>query len=385
MSYSSDNSFDKVMSRMLGNENLKDVDKRVGSIAYDSIAPVALELAEVYMKMDVLESQTYLGSATGANLDKRVYDYGITRKPATQALRIAKFQKYKKDSNNEFVLDENGNKILIDMEINIGSRFAMPDNPSIIYEYIGKIENYEIVRCEKFGIDGNTHIGILLPLSPITDLITAEITSTYTYGEDEENDVDLRKRAIASLNYESFGGNIPDYIEKVNAIDGVGNTKVFPAWQYNGSVLLSIVDPQFNPITEAFKNQLKELLDPEESTGQGVGIAPIGHYITVTTPIRKDVDVSLNVEIENTYTFETIKEAIQVKIEEYFKDVRKMFAQNVNLTLYRARIIEKVLEVEGVMNVTDVSLNGEYSDIVYTDEGLIDYQYLPYLKEVVIE
>lgn len=385
MSYSSDNSFDKIVSRMLGNENLKDVDKRVGSIAYDSIAPVALELAEVYMKMDILESQTYLGSATGANLDKRVYDYGIARKPATQALRIAKFQKYKKDSNNEFVLDENGNKILIDMEINIGSRFAIPDNPSIIYEYIGKIENYEIVRCEQFGIDGNTHIGILLPLLPITDLITAEIISTYTYGEDEENDVDLRKRAIASLNYESFGGNIPDYIEKVNAIDGVGNTKVFPAWQYNGSVLLSIVDPQFNPITEAFKNQLKELLDPEESTGQGVGIAPIGHYITVTTPIRKEVDVSLNVEIENTYTFETIKEAIQVKIEEYFKDVRKMFAQNVNLTLYRARIIEKVLEVEGVMNVTDVSLNGEYSDIVYVDEGLIDYQYLPYLREVVIE
>ena len=145
------------------------------------------------------------------------------------------------------------------------------------------------------------------------------------------------------------------------------------------------MDPEFNPITEAFRNQLKELLDPEESTGQGVGIAPIGHYITVTTPIKKEIDVGLNVEIENTYTLGTIKEAIQEKIEEYFKGVRKMFGQNVNLTLYRARIIEKVLEVEGVLNVTDVSLNGEYSDIIYKDEGLIDCQYLPYLKGVIVE
>ena len=98
MSYSDDNTFEKILNRCLANDRLVDVDKRVGSIIYDALAPVCLELAEAYVKMDILEEQTYLMTATGNNLDKRVYDYGISRKKATRPLRIAEFKQYKVDS-----------------------------------------------------------------------------------------------------------------------------------------------------------------------------------------------------------------------------------------------------------------------------------------------
>lgn len=385
MSYSDDNSFEKIMDRCLGNKILENVDKRPGSIIYDALAPICLELAEAYVKMDIMEEQTFLTTATGINLDKRAFDYGLSRTPATNALRIAEFKKYKMDSDGNFVHDDKGNKILIDMDITEGARFTLPEDSSITFEYIGKTDGYNILKCEQTGTKGNEHVGTILPLIPIKNLIEAKITSTYKPAEDEETDEELRRRVVDSINYSSFGGNIEDYIEKVNAIDGVGNTKVFPAWQYNGSVLLSIVDPIFNPITDEFAKNLKEQIDPDEDTGQGVGIAPIGHYVTITTPAKKYVNVSMSVELMNTVTLETIKEDIERKISEYFETVRKSFGQNVNLTIYRARIIEKVLELKEVLNVKDVALNGNFTDVTFIDEGLIGYQYLPYMGEVTIE
>lgn len=385
MSYSDDNSFEKIMDRCLGNKILENVDKRPGSIIYDALAPICLELAEAYVKMDIMEEQTFLTTATGINLDKRAFDYGLSRTPATNALRIAEFKKYKMDSDGNFVHDDKGNKILIDMDITEGARFTLPEDSSITFEYIGKTDGYNILKCEQTGTKGNEHVGTILPLIPIKNLIEAKITSTYKPAEDEETDEELRRRVVDSINYSSFGGNIEDYIEKVNAIDGVGNTKVFPAWQYNGSVLLSIVDPQFNPITDEFARNLKEQIDPDEDTGQGVGIAPIGHYVTITTPVKKYVNVSMSVELMNTVTLETIKEDIERKISEYFETVKKSFGQNVNLTIYRARIIEKVLELKEVLNVKDVALNGNFTDATFIDEGLIGYQYLPYMGEVTIE
>ena len=385
MSYSDDNSFEKIMDRCLGNKILENVDKRQGSIIYDALAPICLELAEAYVKMDIMEEQTFLTTATGINLDKRAFDYGLSRTPATNALRIAEFKKYKMDSDGNFVHDDKGNKILIDMDITEGARFTLPEDSSITFEFIGKTDGYNILKCEQTGTKGNEHVGTILPLIPIKNLIEAKITSTYEPAEDEETDEELRRRVVDSINYSSFGGNIEDYIEKVNAIDGVGNTKVFPAWQYNGSVLLSIVDPIFNPITDEFAKNLKEQIDPDENTGRGVGIAPIGHYVTITTPAKRYVNISMSVELMNTATLETIKEDIERKISEYFETVRKSFGQNVNLTIYRARIIEKVLELKEVLNVKDVALNGNFTDVTFIDEGLIGYQYLPYMGEVTIE
>lgn len=382
MSYSDDNSFEKIMTRMLANERLANVDKRVGSIAYDSIAPCAMELAEVYVKLDILENQTYLMTATGTNLDKRVYDYGVIRNKATVAQRIGKFQKYKTDENGEFVFDSNGDKILVDMEIPIETRFVVPEDSETTFVYIGKIDGNDILECEQTGTKGNQHIGTILPLTPVSNMITSKIISTYKFGEDEENDNELRNRTLEIINTKSFGGNISDYIEKVNSIDGVGNTKVFPAWQFNGSVLLSIVDPQFNPVTEEFQKNVKEQIDPEENSGEGFGIAPIGHYVTITTPIKNEISITLSVEFEVDVTISQIQEKIETELNKYFESIRKEFGQDKTLTVYRAKVIDSVLNVKEVLNVTNVLLNNLDEDVILNDVNSIGGQNLPYFKEL---
>lgn len=385
--YSDGNSFEQILDRTLSNELLSDVDKREGSIVYDTLAPVCMELADAYAKMDILESQLSLLTATGSNLDNRAYEQGMAREQETQAERIGTFKKYQIDEQTgEYVKDENDNKILIDMDIPEGSRFVSPENDSIIYEFIGKDDKDEnILRCETYGTVGNEYTGTILPLTAIPDLVEAKITGTHIPAQDTESDDELRTRVINKLNSLSFGGNIDAYIEKVSGIDGVGTCKVFPAWQYNGSVLLSVVDSSYEPITQSFADRIKEEIDPEESSGQGVGFAPIGHYVTITTPIKSNVKVQFHLDLEADVTIGNVQEECEQKIEEYFNSVRHEFYQDKTLGIYRARIIDKILEIPEVLNVTDVLLNDVNSDITYTDEGLLEHQYLPYVSEVIID
>ena len=385
--YSDGNSFEQILDRTLSNELLSDVDKREGSIVYDTLAPVCMELADAYAKMDILESQLSLLTATGSNLDNRAYEQGIAREQETQAERIGTFKKYQVDEQTgEYVKDELGNKILIDMDIPEGSRFVSPEDDTIIYEYIGKNDKDEnILQCETYGSVGNEYTGTILPLTAIPDLVEAKITGTYVPAQDTESDDELRTRVINKLNSLSFGGNIDAYIEKVSSIDGVGTCKVFPAWQYNGSVLLSVVDSSYEPITQSFADRIKEEIDPEESSGKGVGFAPIGHYVTITTPIKSNVKVQFHLDLEAGVTAGNVQEECERRIEEYFNSVRHNFGQNNTLGIYRARIIDTIIEIPEVLNITDVLLNDVDADIVYTDEGLLEHQYLPYVSEVIID
>lgn len=385
--YSDGNSFAEILDRTLSNELLINMDKREGSIVYNTLAPVCLELAEAYAKLDILESQLSLLTATGTNLDNRAYEQGMVREQETQAERIGTFKKYQVDEQTgEYVKDELGNKILIDMDIPEGSRFVSPENDSIIYEFIGKNNDDEnILKCETYGSVGNEYVGTILPLTAIPDLVEAKITGTYVPAQDTESDDELRTRVINKLNSLSFGGNIDSYIEKVSSIDGVGTCKVFPAWQYNGSVLLSVVDSSYEPITKSFADKIKEEIDPEESSGKGVGFAPIGHYVTITTPIKSNVKVQFHLDLEADVTIGNVQVECEQKIEEYFNSVRHEFYQDKTLGIYRARIIDKILEIPEVLNVTDVLLNDVNADITYTDEGLLEHQYLPYVSEVIID
>lgn len=381
MSYSENNTFEKIMDRMLSSEHLTNVDKRMGSIIYDAIAPCALELAEAYQKIDILESETYLLTATGNNLDKRTYDYGISRFPAVASQRIAEFKKYKIE-NGQIVLDENDEKVLEDMDIPIGSRFIVP-NSDFIFSFIGEINGNKIVECEAAGSGGNDPIGTILPMVPITDLIEANIIGTYRYGEDEETDEDLRTRTQNHITNTAYGGNIADYIEKVNSIEGVGNTKVFPVWRGGGTVLLSVVDPSYNPISVEFAENIKEQIDPINNSGSGYGIAPIGHSVTITTPVEETVNISLVVQIESGAQIGEVGQEIETVLGVYINAQRRKFAQNQTIAIYRSRIIEAVLQgVSDVLNITSIEINGENADIIYEDEGEIGEQYLPKLGTV---
>lgn len=359
------------------------LDKREGSIIYDALAPFCQVLAGFFMELRGFYQDTFAITATGEALDNRAAEQGITRYPATYAIKLGYFA------------DGEGTPMAVPM----GARFSTvsetsPINYTVVDYYYGDnglyVPGYYQLRCEKPGTVGNQYSGNLVNITFIQGMATAELTTLLHPARDEETDEELRTRYFAALNQKAFGGNIADYREKVMALDGVSAVQVYPTWNGGGTVKISIVDPEYNPVSEEYIAEVQELIDPENSkgeTGDGLGIAPIGHQVTVVTPEEVNVAVSATLVLRPGYAVGQVQGPIRTALEKYIEDLRKGWAQSndmneYSMSMFIARVTSAIVNVPGVANVTGVTLNGKAEDITFQENA--QTQQLPSLGEVTV-
>lgn len=201
--------FDVILSRML-NRISNDIDKREGSIIYDSLAPIAAEIAQMYADLDAFINLTFARSSSGEFLSYRTAESGIQRRPATPAAR----------------------KGVFDSTVPIDSRFRGGDVVYVVREQLSGNE-YRL-EAEIPGTIGNEYFGELLPLEYISGLTSAVLADVLIPGEDEESDATLYQRYLEEINATSYGGNVDQYREWISDIPGVGRYKIQPLW--NGRV-----------------------------------------------------------------------------------------------------------------------------------------------------
>lgn len=359
-----------------------DRDKRQGSVIFDALAPFCQVLAAGAIQLRNFYTQTYAVTATGEDLDNRVAEQGITRYAATYAVRkIA-------------VADEAGNPVVLP----IGARFSTvsstdPVNYTVTAQYVEDgvaiAGSYE-ATCEELGAVGNQYSGNMINITFIQGLASAYMSTILVPARDEETDDELRERYFDALNQKAFGGNIADYKEKVKAIEGVGDVQIYPVWAGGGTVKLSIVDPTYGVCSPEFIATVQEKIDPENAqgdTGTGLGIAPIGHKVTVVTPSEVTVDVRATIVLGAGYTLGQVEGAIEEAVAGYIQSLRESWADATELNEYHcdvfvSRVSAAIVNVPGVSNVTSVTLNGAAQDISLTQSGEI--QQLPKLGEVVM-
>ena len=333
--------YDYLLARMLSKVP-DSMDKREGSIIYDAIAPVAVELAEAYIQLETVLNESFADTQTRPYLIRRVAERGITPYKATRAILRAVFTP-------------------ADINIPMGARFSCEE---LNYTVTGKIENGTYtVECESYGVIGNEYLGTLIPINYISGLQTARLTEVLIPGEDDENTEDLRQRYFDSFDTQAYGGNIADYKKKTNAIEGVGATKVTPVWQGGGTVLLTILDSKYNPASDVLIDKVQTLINPHFDQS-GVGISPIGHLTTVRTADVVEINVSAKFQLADGYTFEMIESKVREIISDYLLSLRSEWAKNKN-TVVRVLMIETELinNIEAIVDITDTTVNGESKNL----------------------
>lgn len=370
--------FDYLMAQSLA-QVPDSMDKRQGSIIYDALAPACYRLAELYNNLRNVYRDTFVETATGEALNYRCAEQGLTRYAATFALKKAYFT----NSSGE------------PMTISIGARFAtISDINPIVYAVESAYTENDVVlpgyynlRCETAGVVGNEYSGRLTNITYVQGLASAVMSDLITPARDQESDDQLRDRYFEIVNTRAFGGNIADYNQYVRNISGVGDVQVYPVWNGGGTVKLSIVDTEYNPCSDIFIKTIKELMDPTEGEGQGLGIAPIGHTVTVSTPTNLTINISMTVAVSGGYTSSQLTTPISEAINAYFSLLRKEWgveseSGGYSLSVFVARIVSAALQVPGVANITNVKLNGSASDIVLLQTA--ELQQLPKLGTVTI-
>ncbi|KXG78296.1 baseplate J/gp47 family protein [Thermotalea metallivorans] len=340
-----DMTFEYILQRMLSRVP-NNIDKREGSMIYDALAPAAAELAQMYVDLYFLEDRIYADTATGEDLTRRAAERGINRKSATKAIRKGIFI-----GNND-----------VSFNVPIGSRFSGDD---LNYMVIEKITDGEFkLECETAGEVGNSYIGQLLPIEYISGLVSATLADILIPGEDEESDESLRKRYFDNLDSQAFGGNIADYKQKVNSLNGVGGVKVFPVWNGGGTVKLVIIDSTYNKPSQVLIDEVQTAVDPVENQGEGYGFAPIGHVVTVEGATEIIIDIESNITFQSGYVWADVKLGVENVINEYFAELKQEWADVENIVVRISQLETRILNVPGVMDIQNTKINGVAQNLV---------------------
>lgn len=337
--------FEYIMDRCLSRVSAS-IDKREGSVVYDAIAPAAAELAIMYIELKYLLDRAFPDTETGDDLTKKASERSVFRAAATAAIRKGYFE------------DGNGGA----MDVPIGSRFSGGD---LNYTVTEKIAGGQFkLLCETAGAAGNQYQGNLFPIDFIEGLGAARLADILINGEDEESDAALYARYLESLESQAYGGNIADYRTKVELLQGVGAVKVFPVWNGGGTVKIVFVNSDWGVPSSELVNSVQTAVDPVQNQGEGVGIAPIGHVVTVAGVTGTTIDVSFKLTFASGYTWETVQTAVTTAIQDYFVSLAKEWAAQTAITVRVSQVETKVLSVDGVIDITDTKINDGTQNIV---------------------
>ena len=327
--------FEKILENMMA--RIPDsIDKREGSLIYNALAPAALEMALLYIELEVILNESFADTHSREYLIRRAMERGITPYEATSAEGIGEFS----------------------CDVPVGSRFILADEGFTVTERLSE-NTYKLV-ADKKGTGANKLTGELVPVEYIEGLESARLVEITTPGADEEETEAFRKRYLESLKNSAFGGNQAEYRQKVGELNGVGKVLVNPHYYGNGTVRLVISSDSGVPKDE-FVQEIQNKVDPV--SGEGLGIAPIGHRVTVEGVTGKPVDVVLSLSYQTGYTFDSVKDKIEKVIDDYFTELTSLWPDNSPIIVRVTGLERRLLDTEGILDVTYTSLNGSENNI----------------------
>ena len=353
----------------------ENIDKREGSIIYDAVAPVAMVLAEQSLQLANIVKQTYVKTADDEYLDYRAVEYGTARYPATYTEALCRAV-----GNDDGVVEN----------IQLGDRFASVADEPTFYKVTYINEDHTVVlKAETAGTGPNSYIGQVLPVTPNDEIVFAEIVEVTTPARDAETDDHLRARLLAENRWVAYGGNVADYLDMLQNIEEVGAGQVYPVWAGAGTVKLVILDNDLKPASKQLCHQVKEIIDPEDATTQGYGLAPIDHRVTVTAPEELVVNVETTIVLDQSVNPDYVKAQIKEQLVKHFADLRRTWSdinrqtgRGYSMTIYRSKILSRVMMLEGIANATMPRLNGRDEDLQLVFNNTTSQ--LPVLGEVTV-
>lgn len=357
-----------------------DIDTREGSMVQTAVGPVAWYLEGLYMLLGQIQENAYAKTAVGEALDLTAQERGLSRLPATEAVRKGTFN----------------------VPIAPGSRFKTINGANSVIFVSGKQasdagEGYVYrMTCEAAGAVGNSYAGKLLPVTAVSGLTTAVLGEIISPGTEEETDDALRARFFETFNVAAFGGNIQSYRNEILAVPGVGAVQVYPVWKGGGTVLCSILGDDLKPALPAVVENVQRLICPPEDgdlgpSANGYGTAPIGAAVTITTATPLTLDISCSVEFISGVQDggDMYLEEIRDKIQEYLDTVRRTWGNppkghviEYPVTVYVSRILFAILTIPEVVNASGIQVNGSGDDLRLVETAGL--QQIPVLGEVVI-
>ena len=332
-----------------GRDISDEVIKSEGSLVHNALSALAYEIEKLYIQLDYIVEQSHANTADLKHLEMIAADRAITRKRAT----------------NAYV------KGIFNVVIPIGSRFSLKGYNYIATEVINESAHEYMLMVEEGGAGANTLRGDLIPINFVEGLESARVTELLVAGDDEEGRESLYQRYLSSFTSQSFAGNIAAYKEKFAAIQGIGGSKIYPVWKGPGTVKAVLISSDWSAVSEYLIGQIRAEAIPAK--GSGYGWAPIGHDLTIESVKEVDISINTNLTYASGYSQEVLGAAIRDKINLYLKSIAEAWKdgdESTESTVYISRLESAILDVQGVLDVTNTTLNGKSTNFTLKSDEI---------------
>lgn len=322
-----------------------DIDTSEGSLIFNACAKQAVRLEEAYLFLNGLEQNMYADTADLEHLIRNGNDRGCYINQATYAEFTAQFN----------------------CAVPAGSRWNLDEYNYIVFNVISEDDHTYRLGCDSPGTEPNHITGDLDPIEYVEGFEWGKILKCTLEGTDQEDVETYRARLLATYNYRGFAGNREYYKSRIKELSGVYGCKLQRVSAPSDRIKITIIGQDYRSPSQEVIAATQTAVDPVVNSGEGEGFAPIGHRVMVTGVGETTINITTTLTCETGYSSEGLMSYIIQTIDNYLLDLRKGWEDNETLVVRILQIEAAIVNIKGIIDVTDTQINGKNQNLQITD------------------
>lgn len=314
--------------------NVSDLDTSEGSVVDGIFRSVAYALAAAQQELQGFAEIAFPQDGSGAYLDARAADVGLTRKPGSKATATVTFS------------GVNGVVVPVNTAVQTVGGLIFRTTEAVTIAF-GSADAG--VEAENVGADYNVAAGEISTMQTAT-MATIQSSTAATGGSDAETDAALLQRLQDYLRQTPASCNSAQYLAWATGVEGVGWAKVIPRPNNTPyAVKLALVDEDMQPVTQAKAAEVAAYLDTVREVNVTVTVAPAN---------ARTISVSASVTLAEDVTAAGVQAKLAEDLTAYFQELTRTGGS----VIYR-KIEFLLLSIPGVEDLTSLLVNNDTSNI----------------------
>lgn len=355
MSLYDDRTFENLQAEMRADLSA-DIDQQEGSFVDIALGKQAVRLEEAYENLDYVYDNMFCDTQDREHLIESGAEAGLLIDEGSQAVVLATVNCEVEEGTVFTALDSEYNYETGELVGRIDHETVDDDGEPVVLSYY----QYRMI-AEDVGVEPGSYTGDIEPTEFIDGFEEGWIEGLLQAGTDEEDTEVYRERRLQWFQTKPCAGNRAYYKETLHELDNVGGVKMRRRQAGSSYVDIFIIDVNYNAATAEIVAAVKEAVDPTAYTGQGYGLAPIGHQVAISSATTVTANISMTLDLEDV-TFEDIRTLIEEACESYLLELRQAWEDESSLIVRISGLEQKILQVEGVHDVS-VRINGSAANV----------------------
>lgn len=361
MSLYDDRTYENIMAELLEDFNDKNsqlpeshrVDASEGSLIWMALSKVAIRLEEAYADLDAVNDNMLVDTQDLEHLMETGVECGVPINEGTDAVVIAELNCECEEGDEFSAIDSDYNYIATELIEIIDN-----EDGSKTYRYL--------MQSDDDGVEPGSYRGEIEPEDYLEGFETGRITGVQTPGTEQEDEDEYRERRLLAGQSKACAGNRDYYMDTIGGLTGVGGVKVERRQYNNVTIPCYIQASDYGVPSESLIDEINEIMNPSGLEGEGMGLCPFGHILDIHPVEGVSINVSAAFTFDEGYSFAMLETAMRTAVSEYIAELAAEWKDSSSIVVRRAVVESKLLGITGIIDIADVTLNGDEENVTTT-------------------